>query len=46
MYDIEYFNKKCMIKGCNDLRYKHYLLCEKHWKERRKKLNYKREYLW
>jgi hypothetical protein len=37
----EFWNKKCIIKGCECLRYKHYLLCEKHWNERRRKPIYK-----
>jgi len=35
---------KCIIKGCNEKRYKDKLMCEKHWKLRRKKKSYKEDY--
>lgn len=32
----------CLMSGCNNQRYKNKSVCEKHWKERRNNLNYKR----
>lgn len=32
---------KCVMKGCNNDRYKGREMCEKHWKNRRKTKRYK-----
>lgn len=36
--------KTCIMKGCNSPRFKDKLICEKHWKKRRNKRNYKEEW--
>ena len=33
--------EKCIMKGCNEVRYKDKYFCEKHWKGRRYKPSYK-----
>ena len=36
--------KICIMKGCNKSRYKDKILCEWHWKTRRKDKSYKEEW--
>lgn len=35
---------KCIMKGCNNPRFKDKLMCEKHWKKRRKNRTYKEDW--
>ena len=37
---------RCILQGCREKRYKDKHLCEKHWKERRKKCRYKNPDMW
>ena len=41
---MENKEKPCIMKGCNKKRYKNKLLCEDHWKKRRKQRNYKEDW--
>lgn len=41
---IEIKTENCIIKGCNNPRFRDKFLCEKHWKERRMKRNYKEDW--